>query len=101
MKTGKIAFKYILKTFIHNQTDLNLLRNMQVGDRTAVTQAAPSGVAGGWARGPVNDTHSPQTSRTQPALPGRDAFGLLLAKGRGKPVLPSRSQEPLESSPRS
>lgn len=45
MRTGKIALN-TFKTFICNQTYLNLPRKVQVGDGVASTQATSSGVAG-------------------------------------------------------
>lgn len=42
----KNGIKYILKTFICNQTYLNLPRKEQVGDGVAAPPAAPSGMAG-------------------------------------------------------
>lgn len=45
MRTRKIALN-TFKTFICNQTYLNLPRKVQVGDGVASTQATSSGVAG-------------------------------------------------------
>lgn len=45
MSTGKIALN-TFKTFICNQTYLNLPRKVQVGDGVASMQATSSGVAG-------------------------------------------------------
>lgn len=47
MRTEKNCIKYTFKTFICNQTHLNLPRKEQAGDGVAAPGAAPSGVAGG------------------------------------------------------
>lgn len=52
----------------------------------------PSGLAGEGAWGPLRGTHSPQASGSKALHPGLDASALL-AKGKGKLVLPLNSQE--------
>lgn len=63
----KNGVKYILKTFICNQTYLNLPRKEQVGDGVAAPPAAPSGMAGGFGSPPGAHTQGKLLS-TDPAF---------------------------------
>lgn len=97
LKTGKIA----LNTFknIHLQSNICKSSNEGAGWwRGGCNESTPIR-SGWWAWDPVGGTHSRQASGPQTSLPGHSPFDLL-AKGKGRLVLPSNSQEqPLLSSP--